>query len=248
MTERAVRERVLTETPLRAIDALHQSATATLITPACSSWLIEGRDEAGRPLQAQLSEDELLYYYYRPAGLTKEEAATTAKAAGWSLPEGGPTMVLPYASGFHAYWLAGENRFIDPVSGELISAPPLALKEGIERAKAESPLRTTQEREVWDLSQNLLLVGGWDEAKRPLAVWVGAEGVKAWTYLDQGISSTDAERRSLPYNFQWLGQSILEEPENPVWSMRAITAEGELVEFQVDLKGEAERVLHLSPP
>jgi uncharacterized protein YpmB len=193
----------------------------------------------------QLSEDNLLYYYYRPAGLTKAEATAKAQAAGWAPPANGPTLVIPYATGFHAYWLAGENRFIDPKTGQPLSGPPLPLKEAIAKAKAATPLRTTQEKEVWDVSQNLLMIGGWDEARRPLAVWVGAEGVKAWTYLDEGISSTEAEKRSVPYKFQWVGQAIIEDPAKPVWSMRAITAEGELVEFQVDLHGGAERVLHL---
>lgn len=209
---------------------------------------MEGTDSGGRPLQAQLSEDELLYYYYLPAGLTKAEAAEKAKAAGWSLPENAPTMVVPYASGLPAYWLAGENRFIDPASGALLDGPPLSLSDAIAKAKEGSPLRTTQEKEIWDLRENLLMIGGWDEAKRPLAVWVGKEGVKSWVYLDEGISSTEAEKRSVPYNFQWLGQSIIEEPANPVWSMRAITAEGELVEFQVGLKSGEERVLHLTQP
>lgn len=232
---------------MRTIQTVHQSNTATLITPACSSWLIEGLDQGGRPLQAQLSEDELLYYYYLPPGLTKAQAAEKAKAAGWTVPEGGPTLVVPYASGFHAYWVAGENRFID-LNGQLLDGPPLPLNEAIEKAKQGSPLRTTQEKEIWDLSQNLLMLGGWDDAKRPLAVWVGKEGVTAWTYLDEGISSTEAEKRSIPYKFQWLGQSIIEEPTNPVWSMRAITTEGELVEFQVGLKSGEEKVLHLTKP
>lgn len=218
-------------------------------------------------MQAQFSEDELLYYYYLPAGLTKAEAAERAKAAGWSLPANAPTMVLPYASGLPAYWLAGENRFIDPISGQLFDGPPLPLSEAIEKAKQGSPLRTTQEKEIWDVSQNLLMIGGWDQSKRPLAVWVGKEGVKNWTYLDEGISATEAEKRSIPYNFQWVGQAILEESEgnlrgqcefspagdcppkeSPVWSMRAITAEGELVEFQVGLQSGEERVLHLTQP
>lgn len=234
--------------PLQTIEAVHQSQTATLITPGCSSWLFEGADSAGRPLQAQFSEDELLYYYYLPAGLTKAEAAEKAKAAGWTIPANGPTMVVPYASGYHAYWLAGENRFIDPVGGQILDGPPLSLEEAITKAKQGSPLKTTQEKEIWDLSQNLLMLGGWDQAKRPLAVWVGKEGVKTWVYLDEGISADEAEKRSVPYKFQWLGQSIIEEPSDPVWSMRAITAEGELVEFQVGLKSGEERVLHLAQP
>ncbi|HLO02274.1 MAG TPA: hypothetical protein VK191_04095 [Symbiobacteriaceae bacterium] len=164
------------------------------------------------------------------------------------LPANAPTMVVPYASGFHAYWVAGENKFIDPASGQLLGGPSLSLKEAIALAKQSSPLQSTQEKEIWDLSQSLFMIGGWDQAKRPLAVWVGKEGVKAWTYLDEGLSATEAEKRSLPYKFQWLGQSIIEDPLNPVWSMRAITAEGELVEFQVGLKSGAERVLHLTQP
>jgi uncharacterized protein YpmB len=247
-TEAEARTRALKGAPLATITAVHRSATAALITPECPSWLLEGADKAGRPLQAQLSADDLLYHSYIPPGLTKAAATAKAQAVGWASPEGGPALVLPYATGFQPYWLIGENRFIDPRSGQALSGPPLPLKAAIALAKGRTPLRTTQEREVWDVSQNLLMIGGWDAGRRPLAVWVGAAGVRAWTYLDAGISATDAERRSIPHQFQWLGQSIIEDPTHPAWSMRAITTQGELVEFLVDLKSGAERILRVSNP
>jgi uncharacterized protein YpmB len=233
---------------MTTISGLHRSQTAALITADCSSWLIEGTDREGHPLQVQVSEDALLYYYYLPKGLTKAEAVAKAAALGWQPEKDGPVLVLPYGTGFQPYWAFSAKRFLDPVTGEARSGPAITYAAATKLAMSATPMVTAQQQEIWDVARNLWLVGGFDKQKRPLTAWVGQQGVVAWTYLDEGIPFQEAEKRAEKYKFQWIGQSIIEDPDRPVWSMRAIQSDGELVEFHVDLKTGAEAVLKLARP
>lgn len=120
---------------------------------------------------------------------------------------------------------------------KLGDGPPVSKDEAISTVTKLTPLKRVQTVDLTPPGPRMWVVYGLDESGRPGAAWVWKAGkVEGYTFLDKGISGSDATSKAKSMGLTTLNISpVLVNPSNPAWYVFVQTPDGSQSFVLVDL-------------